>query len=223
MISKKYDKILSYVLIAIILISVVNFGFNQIIKYDIKKLGTGNAVIAELEEVNEKIMDEQYDLENQNESLINETLSFQGNPEGELAAEIYTKENRDEIKKQLALMEENKLIFTALPRNQQLENIATSTIAGMSGNYSDYGQSTLERYYTMEETDQDNIVVLRDKEDKAQSYDIFLFGPYGAVLHFDDNILEDEYKAGMRDPNLMDISFSNDFSFLRELGDNDED
>lgn len=222
MINQKREKTISYVLIAIIVISLANFGFKINQKNNSRNLDKLYTAVNKLQEENSDLSNQQYELESTNDDIKYDNEHLQNNSGQNVDLKKYTKENRDAISKQVDLMEKDKLIFTALPLNNQLEALSNTILSGMSGHYSYYSDSTLESY-TIEEVESDKILVFKDKEDKNQTYEIFLFGPYGAVLHFDKKTLQDEYKVGMRDSNLADLSFSGDLSYLRELGDNDDE
>lgn len=222
MINQKLEKTISYVLIAIIVISLANFGFKINQKNNSRNLDKLYTAANKFQEENNDLANQQYELESTNETIKYESENLQNNGSENVDLKKYTKENRDAISKQVDLMEKDKLIFTALPLNNQLEVISDTILSGMSGHYSYYADKTLDNY-TIEEVESDKILVFKDKEDKNQTYEIFLFGPYGAVLHFDKKTLQDEYKVGMRDSNLADLSFSGDLSYLRELGDNDDE
>ena len=207
-ITKKQEQLLSYALIAIIVISLANFGISMTKKSKQAKIDSINELINKEEQKNANLIASYNTLESENNEIISETekigVSEDGSGEFGKVEYMYTDEYLTSFKNNLSKLKKDKTLFTALPLEDQLysviytRNSDTSMDSMLTAERKGFGPDYT---YTITDHSQDNMATLSKTNNLHESLDIFLFGPFGLVLDYnkETKLLNDSIEISRRD------------------------
>lgn len=210
------EKYCRYGLIAIIIISLGIFVYGKVDNKgrQIGKLSDSiNKLYVESEELG-------MDIERLNEEIsMAQTDTMSGYPEEDLTK--YTDDYLATLKAGNQSMKEDPNVFSPLPLEEQVNNaFSSTTYYGFSMTYDSQAGFGEGYDYSLEKIS-DTLYTITNNQDKAEKYDVFLFGPRGLVVKYDTikEEVADDLVAGPVDKNLDLYTESLSFSGLHSLGD----
>lgn len=227
-ITKKQEQLLSYILIAIICISLVNFAMTVSQKKKQAKIDHVKSLLTKEKSDNTNLRNELDFLDSKNTDIQNETnninVSHDGSGEFGEVEYIYEDNYLTDFRDNMKNLNNDNSLYTALPLEDQLYNVIytrdsdTSLNSILTAEAKGFGPGYT---YTISDRTTQNIATIKKTNDLNETYDIFLFGPFGLVLDYNTktNLLNHSVEIGRREMQHTGLgSLEFNLSYLKSLG-----